>query len=77
METIHVPIYIVVQVQLMVKMKYIWETNDNKDYGDAFCTKRWHEQQFDKAYAMAFDEASDQENIEAIFWRMIKIQRKL
>ena len=77
MENIHVPIYIVVQVQLMVKMKYIWETTDNKDHGEAFCSKRWHDQKFDEAYGIAFSEASDQENIEAIFWRMIEIQRKL
>ena len=77
MEKQHVPIYIVVQIQLMIRMKYIWETTENADYGENVCAMRWHDQKFDEAYGLAFAEAADNEDVEAIFWRMIAIQKKL
>jgi len=77
MEKQHVSIFIVVQVQLMVKMKYIWETTESANYGFDVCAMRWNDTHFAKAYKMAFDEAPDNEDVEAIFWRTIAIQKKL
>jgi hypothetical protein len=77
MEKQHVPIFIVVQVQLMVKMKYIWETTESANYGFDVCAMRWNDTHFATAYRMAFEEALDNEDVEAIFWRTIAIQKKL
>jgi hypothetical protein len=77
MEKQHIPIFTVIQVQLMVKMKYIWETTENADYGFDRCSMRWNDEGFAFAYRLAFEGAPDNEDVEAIFWRTIAIQKEM
>jgi len=77
MEKQHPSIFIVVQILLMVKMKYIWETESHKDIGFEPCAKRWNVEQFDVAYRQAFEEAADTEDVEALFKRTIELQKNI
>lgn len=78
LESQHPSIFIIIQVKLMEKMKYIWETESNQDLGWQKCTMKWNDDGYAEAYRKAFEDfPEDSEDIELIFLKTIEEHKKL